>query len=178
MGTGEAALLNAARRGDGEAFGRLIKPHIDSAYRMAWRMVGDPSEAEDVVQEALYKAWRALPTFRGEAKFATWLYRIVWRECANRQQARRPLPLEGEPADGTDAHNPLQRLQRREMQAEVERALQQLSLPYRTVLTLFYLEDLPLREIADVLDLPLGTVKTHLHRARKALRKLLSLSAV
>lgn len=174
MGVEEAALLRAARNGDDDAFGTLIQPCLDPSYRLALRIVDDPTEAEDAVQDALYKAWRALPGFRGDAKFSTWVYRIVWRECVDRTRRRESLLLEVDVVDANPTNDPEQRWEARETQTEVEHALRRLSVPYRTVLTLFYIEDLPMREIADILELPLGTIKTHLHRARNALRKVLS----
>lgn len=173
MGTGEAELLSAARQGDDEAFGRLVRPCLDRAYRLALRILHDAAEAEDAVQDALYNAWRALPRFRGEAKFSTWLYRIVWRQCVDRARRRRPLALEEGIVASDQSSDPATRFESVETRDEVEQALRRLSVPYRTVLTLFYMEDLPIKEIADIVGLPQGTVKTHLHRARKELRNLL-----
>lgn len=174
MAGGEAQLLRAARLGDDEAFGTLIRPCVEPSYRLALSMLADEGEAEDAVQEALYKAWRALPNFRGDAAFSTWVYRIVWTECVDRMRRRRrePVPMEdaGERGGGDD---PVRRVHRRERRDALARALQSLSPPYRTVLTLFYMEELPLKDIAHILDSPLGTVKTRLHRARRALRRAL-----
>lgn len=174
MEVGEAELLRAARGGDDQAFGRLIQTCLDPAYRLAVRILDDPTEAEDAVQDALYKAWRALPRFRADAKFSTWIYRIVWRVCVDYSRRKQSLLLDIDVVDTNTGNDPEERWEARETQSEVERALRRLSVPYRTVLTLFYIEDLPMREIADILELPLGTVKTHLHRARNALRKVLS----
>lgn len=191
----ETALVQAARAGDDEAFGRLIRPCVDPSFRLALRMLGDEREAEDAVQEALYKAWRSLPRFRGEAKFTTWLYRIVHRECVDRSRQRRrdPVPIASVPETGVtggaegdgargrgaggsgDAYiDPAVQVLRSEQRQIVEDALLRLSEPYRVVLTLFYIEDWSLKDIADVLQWPLGTVKTRLHRARYALRRALS----
>lgn len=99
----EAKLLHRAKEGDGQAFAGLVEPCLDQAYRLALRLAGDPGEAEDALQEALYKAWRALPRFRGDARFATWLYRIVYRVAVDQDQERavsegprrEPLSLAG-----------------------------------------------------------------------------------
>lgn len=173
MEAGEAALLRAARRGDDNAFGRLIQPCLDPAFRMAVRILDNSADAEDAVQEALYKAWRGLEKFRGDAKFSTWLYRIVWRECVDRTRRKQLVPLDAEIVDTDVRADPVTQWETAETRGEVEQALRRLSVPYRTVLTLFYIEDLPIRDIADILELPVGTVKTHLHRARNALRKAL-----
>lgn len=170
----EAELLRRAQEGDDGAFARLAKPCLDPAYRLALRLLGDPQEAEDAVQDALYKAWRALPHFRGEAKFSTWLYRIVWRVSTDRLRRPASLPLDAELKDVSEDYDPESQWEGIEAQREVERALSRLSAPYRAVLTLYYVEDLPVREIAAILQLPVGTVKTHLHRARQALKRALA----
>lgn len=177
MDTGEVELLAAAQRGDDEAFGKLVRPFIDPAYRLALRMLNDAAEAEDAVQDALYNAWRALPRFRGEAKFSTWLYRIVWRQCADRSRRVKPLALDEDMVQIDQRHDPAGRFETAETRSEIEQALRRLSMPYRTVLTLFYIEDLPIKEIAEIVGLRVGTVKTHLHRARKELRKQLQPAA-
>lgn len=187
MDTDEAQWLKAARHGDDDAFGRLIRPYLDPAYRLAVRILEHPTEAEDALQDALLRAWRALPRFRERSKFSTWFYRIVWNVCIDRTRRKEALLLEVVPTDvgpsstpslgqteSQIAEQPERHLEVRESQRELEKALRLLSVPYRTVLTLHYIEDLPIRDIAQILDLPLGTVKTHLHRARRALRDVLS----
>ena len=173
MVLGEAELLRRAREGDEQAFGRLVEACLDQSYGLALRITGHTAEAEDALQDALYKAWRALPGFRGDSKFSTWLYRIVWRVCVDRMQKGETLPLDVDLEDPRDEYDPQKRWEDVETRREVERALMQLPVAYRTVLTLFYIEDLPVREIAEILELPIGTVKTHLHRARRALQKVL-----
>lgn len=171
MNVSEAELLRRAKNGDDQAFGRLVEGCLDQAYRLALRIVGQ-AEAEDALQDALYKAWRALPGFRAEAKFSTWLYRIVWRTCVDRARQGQTLPLDTDVLAATESLDPEKRWEEAEARREVEEALMQLPLAYRTVLTLFYIEDLPVREIAQILDMPVGTVKTHLHRARAAMRQI------
>lgn len=173
MGIGEAELLAAARQGNDEAFAQLVRPCIDPAYRLALRILNDAAEAEDAVQDALYNAWRSLPRFRGEAKFSTWLYRIVWRQCVDRTRRKQPPALEEDIVQSDQRHDPAIHFEATETRDEVEQALRRLSVPYRTVLTLFYIEDLSIKDIADIVGMPVATVKTHLHRARKELRKLL-----
>lgn len=170
----EAELLRRAKHGDDQAFGRLVEPSIDPAYRLALRILGDVHDAEDALQDALYKAWKALPRFRGEAKFSTWLYRIVWRTCVDRTRRRDPAPTEVGSVSAPQEFDPEARFEEAEERRTIEAALRRLPLPYQAVITLFYLEDLPLKEVAAILDLPVGTVKTHLHRARRALRTALA----
>ena len=174
MGTEEAQLVRSARAGDDQAFGRLVEPYLDPLYRTALRIMRGRPEAEDAVQEALYRAWRALPSFRGDAKFYTWLYRILWRVCADLASGRETLPLEVDAEDGTADRDPERRLEAAESRSEIEEALRKLPAHYRAALTLYYVEDLPVCDIAEILGLPAGTVKTHLHRARKALRESVS----
>lgn len=170
MGKDEAELLRSAQNGDDQAFGRLVEPYLDPSYRMASRILSGRPEAEDAVQEALYRAWRALPAFRQEAKFSTWLYRIVWRVCVDMLRKRESLPLDPDVIDRSADQDPARQLEAVESRSEVEEALRALSVPYRTALTLYYIEDLPVREIAEILGISVGTVKTHLHRARQALK--------
>lgn len=176
----EAKLLHRAKEGDGQAFAGLVEPCLDQAYRLALRLAGDPGEAEDALQEALYKAWRALPRFRGDARFATWLYRIVYRVAVDRARKAKPLPVDdARLLDAAGSHDPAaaawydpeSRWEGVEAQRELEAALQKLPPSYRAALTLYYVEGLTVRDIAGVLDVPVGTVKTHLHRARKALKR-------
>lgn len=166
----EEEALTAARQGDPQAFGRLVGPLLDPAYRLALRTLGHREEAEDAVQTALYKSWRALPRFRGEAQFSTWFYRILWRECTDRLRRPAPLPTDQEIARADEAHDPERRWEDVERRHLVARVLKRLPLPYRTALTLFYLEELSVKEIAEILKLPVGTVKTHLYRGRSAFR--------
>lgn len=170
----EVELLRRAKEGDDQAFASLVRPCVDRAYRLALGIVADAAEAEDALQEALYKAWRALPQFRHDAAFSTWLYQIVRRASLDRTRRGPSLPLDVELEDTAAGHDPERRWEEVEARREVYAALGRLPVPYRTVLTLFYIEDLPIREIADILELPVGTVKTHLHRARRALRRVLS----
>lgn len=166
----EAETLAAARQGDPQAFGRLVQPLLDQAYRLALRALGHRQEAEDAVQTALYKSWQALPRFRGDARFSTWFYRILWRECSDRLRRPPPRPVDPETARGDGAHDPERRWEDVEQRHLVAQVLERLPPPYRTALTLFYLEEFSVKEMAEILHLPVGTVKTHLYRARAAFK--------
>ncbi|SRR5690606_13391608 len=170
----EAELVRRAKEGDDQAFASLVRPHVDRAYRLALSIIADPAEAEDALQDALYKAWRALPQFRHEAAFSTWLWQIVRRTSLDRIRRAPALAFDETLHDHDPAGDPAWRWEQAERRHEVFAALNRLPIAYRTVLTLFYVEELPIREIAEVLELPVGTVKTQLHRARKALRRALS----
>lgn len=168
----EAEWIERARARDSEAFRHLVDAHRHVAYGVALRILGRPEEAEEAAQEAFVRAWNALPNFRGDAKFSTWLYRIVTRRAFDRLQALRkrrgreapveaaealPGGVEPDPAAGQRA-----------------RLLEQLvgALPdaQRAVVTLFYFEERSVNEVAETLGMPANTVKTHLSRARAALR--------
>ncbi|NIN65309.1 MAG: sigma-70 family RNA polymerase sigma factor [Anaerolineae bacterium] len=165
MSDNEAQLVVKAQRGDEDAFEQLVRAHQRYVFNLAYRVLGDYREAEDVAQETFVRAWRGLPSFRAESRFTTWLYRIARNVCLNRlprlQAELTQTELLGEtPADVFNA---------KERRAFVHAELARLPEKYRLVLTLRYLQDLSYAEIADVLNLPLGTVKTHLHRGREAL---------
>lgn len=174
MGAEEAKLLRSAQSGDDHAFGRLVEPYLDPLYRLASRILNGRPEAEDAVQEALYRAWRALPTFRQDAKFSTWLYRITWRVCVDMLNKHETLPLDLDVKDRSRERDPERRLESIENKSVIEEALKDLSVHYRTALTLFYIEDLSVREIGEILGIPVATVKTHLHRARQAMKARLA----
>jgi RNA polymerase sigma-70 factor (ECF subfamily) len=171
----ERALVARAREGDEEAFRGLVERHKDRAYGLALRLLRSESDAEEVAQDAFVRAWRALGDFREEAAFGTWLYRIVWRRAIDRAAVLRsrrereaPLAEVGtstvetavadDPARGTTA-------------ARWARLTEGLSAVQQAVVTLYYYQDLPVRDVARALDLPENTVKTHLSRARSALRE-------
>src|SRR5690606_34824420 len=132
----------------------------------------DAAEAEDAVQDALYSAWRGLARFRGGAKFSTWLYRIVWRQCVDRLRRPQPAALTEQAADVSFDNDPATRVETLEAESRVERALRLRPAEYRTVLTQVSSADPPNKDVARTTGLPLGPVKTHLHRARKVLRNL------
>jgi RNA polymerase sigma-70 factor (ECF subfamily) len=182
-----AALVQRARAGDAAAFEQLVQPHIPRMYNYIARMTGDPAEAEDLTQDAILRAHRAMGSFRGGATFQTWLYRIATNICVDalRRQRRRggrisslddPLAAdEGqitrEVADRTA--DPQELAQVEELRQEVIRAISQLSTKLRSVVILFDLHGLTYEEIARTLNLPLGTVKSRLFNARARLRELL-----
>jgi RNA polymerase sigma-70 factor (ECF subfamily) len=169
----EAGIVDRARKGDQEAFRVLVDLHRDHAYGLALQITRSPDEAEDAAQEAFVRAWLALPGFRGEASFGTWLHRIVARRALDHALARKtrsareteveaaeelPCPTGSEGRDFVLARR-------------LERLMECLSARQRAVVALFYREDRPVEEIASVLAMPENTVKTHLRRARAALRE-------
>jgi len=172
----DAELLARTRRGDEVAFEQLVLRHQRYAFNLAYRVLGDYAEAEDVTQEAFVRVWRGLSGFRGQARFTTWLYRIVHNLCLNRLPGLRRELLQTEPLEEVLADSdpsPAELFDAQERLAFLHAQLDRLPGKYRLVLTLRYLQHLSYDEIAAALDVPMGTVKTHIHRARQLLRERL-----
>ena len=168
----EAQLLERARAGHEDAFRILVERHRDRAYGLALRITRSPADAEDAAQEAFVRAWLALPRFRGDASFGTWLHRIVARRALDRSMAARrrearETGLEAAERVADTAGDERDLLLARRL----ERLMDRLSAPQRAVVALFYQEDQSVEHIASALDMPESTVKTHLSRARAALRE-------
>lgn len=174
-----AELIAHCQQGDTLAFARLVGETQTSVYNLAYSVLHDREEAQDMTQEVYLKVWRALPSFRGESRFSSWLYRITVNACLNRRrQLRKDLvvvdredSIEGLVAYGGD---PLKEALTKERNEWVWAAVDRLAEKYRLVITLFYQEQLSYQEIAEMLSLPLGTIKAHLNRAREALVKSLN----
>lgn len=173
-------LARAAAKGDIDAFETLLGLYQNKVYGLALRMCGSEEDAWDVAQEAFLAAWRALPGFRGESGFSTWLYRLTANaaiDCLRREKKRRgELSIEGGelPLSLPDAGpGPQEAAEGGELRAAVGAALARLTDQHRTVLILRELQELSYEEIAGALGLDLGTVKSRISRARKALRKIL-----
>lgn len=177
----DAATLAAAQRGDRSAVARLLRPETDRVFAVCLRMVGRPELARDLAQEALVKIIRALPSFDGRSQFGTWTTRIAMNTCltwlrdeGRRAELRREAAQAGDigpsPAD-TGEHDPVSRVQLSERYAGVIAALGRLSVEHRTILVLRDIRGLEYDQIADILGLTSGTVKSRLFRARKALRQ-------
>ena len=173
----EARRVELARQGDENAFAALIRAHQDQLYRVALRMLGNSQDAQDAVQEAFLQAWQHLPGFRGDARFSTWVTRILINRCHNLQRARRPadpLPDEGAspaalpsmPAADTVAVE----TQRRDA---VRRALLTLPLDQRAPLVLTTFAGYTFAETGRILGVTEGAARVRAHRARRALATLL-----
>jgi RNA polymerase sigma-70 factor (ECF subfamily) len=173
---GEAILLARSRAGDKEAFGMLAQRYCSFAVGVAYRMTGNSQLAEDLAQEAFIKAWRKLPQFRGDCSFRVWLGRIVTNttlDYLRRQNPEQPLDETLLPA-GPAEDAPLRHLEREEMRQLVRQAVLSLPAQCRVALILREYEGLSYREIAETLDIPMGTVMSRLHYARQLLRERLA----
>ena len=186
MDNDDAALIERCRAGDVAAFEPLVEKYRQRVWRLAYNLLRDREEAWDVAQEAFIRAYQALGSFRGQSAFYTWLYRIVMNVAADRARARgargrafgtervpeedwdRVLPDEGEGSEAPDA-----KAARLEQRAKILKALETLPEHHRKIVMLSDLEGLSYREIADTLEIPMGTVMSRLHNARKRLRDAL-----
>ncbi len=175
----EQEFVRRAQSGDAEAFAWLVNEHQLFIYNLALRALGDVHEAEDAAQDAFVRAWLALPNFRGQAQFRTWLYRIVTNVCFNRlPQLRRQLAALGDDQAGETPDDsladPATGLEADERRAFLHRQIDALPQSYKILITLRYQQELSYEEIAGVLSLPLGTVKIGLFRAKAKLREALA----
>lgn len=171
----EASLIARSQRGDLEAFARLVAAHEDRVYHAAYRITGNADDARDAAQEAFLKAFRALPRYRHESAFSTWLHRISVNaalDLVRRRPQVPPVPLE-DVALPAPAGNPEPEAERSELQRQVHQALGRLAVDHRVIIVLRDLQGLAYEEIAEVLRIPVGTVRSRLSRARDALRVLL-----
>lgn len=171
----DPALLERCQRHDAEAFAQLMTEQQDYVYTLARRLLRDPEEAADLTQDIFLNVWNGLPFFRQESRFRTWLYRIVVNHCLNRlrrvrRESRTVRLDEGLAGRLPDMQNdPHTEVWRQERQAFIWKQVERLPERYRLVLNLFYQQEMSCAEIADLLGVPVATVKTHLYRAREAL---------
>jgi RNA polymerase sigma-70 factor (ECF subfamily) len=180
---GEADDLDRARRGDRDAFGRLVRRHQRRMYAAALHILGNHSDADDATQEALVRAYRGLATFDGRADVFTWLYRIAVNTALNAlRSGKRGAALSqrsgaeaahvgGRPeALGQGAATPAEQAQQTGEVARVLEAVAQLSPALRVTIVLATIEELPHKQIAEILDVPEGTVAWRVNEARRLLR--------
>ncbi len=177
----DAELVARVQKGDKRAFDLLVIKYQRKIMRLLSRMIRDPAEIEDVAQEAFIKAYRALPQFRGDSAFYTWLYRIAVNTARNWQaaQARRPSsPDTVQTEDGetfsqidnlSDISTPESQLASRQIVETVNAAIQALPEELRTAIVLREIEGMSYEDIAQAMDCPIGTVRSRIFRAREAI---------
>jgi len=176
----EADLIKRAKSGDTDTFEVLVIENQNFVYNLALRTLGNVVEAEDVAQDAFVRAWLALPKFRRQAKFRTWLYRIVVNLCYNRfPRLRRELVLlvDEDIADMPDVAKESDivfGIEINERRSFLHRQIDDLPDHYRMLISLRYQDELSYNEIATITNLPIGTVKTGLFRAKERLRKAMT----
>lgn len=178
----EQGWIDAARNGDQDAFESLVHLYEKRVFALTARMCRNPEDAAEAAQEAFLSAWQGLPFFRGESSFSTWLYRLASNACVDllRREGRRRAAagpslndeeLDLEVAD--NAPTPEEAAENRELREQIEAGLKALSPEHRQVLILRELHQLRYDEIAQALDLDVGTVKSRINRGRKQLRNFL-----
>jgi len=171
-------------KGDQNAYEEIIEIYKDKVYQLSYRMLGNRHEAEDIAQEAFIRAYVNIHRYNINLKFSTWLYRIATNLCIDRIRKKKPdyyLDAEIAGTEGLTMYSqipdkkpsPDEDVESLELQDTIQREISKLPDKYRSVIVLKYIEELSLNEISEILDLPLGTVKTRIHRGREALRKQL-----
>lgn len=174
----DASLVAATLAGRTEAFGTLVERYDRSVYNLCLRTLRDTEEAKDVTQEAFFKAFRGLRTFKAGSKFSTWIFSVAYHACCDRLNRRKRF-ADAELTERADAGpGPEAAVQRAEEARVLRAAIDALPEKYRAVITLYHLQGHQYDEMARVLNLPMGTVKTHLFRAKEQLRRTLAARGV
>lgn len=176
-------LVSQVKSGNQEAFEGLVEIYKDKIYRLCYRMVGDRHEAEDLAQEAFIRAYINIQKYSGSYKFSTWLYRIATNLCIDKLRKKKPdysMDAEMPGTEGATLYHqvagtdplPEEEIEEKEKSDHLQQEIMKLPEKYRTAILLKYIEDLSLEEISSVMDLPVPTVKTRIHRGREALKKV------
>jgi RNA polymerase sigma-70 factor (ECF subfamily) len=181
----ETRLAKLARNGDRVAFAELVELYKDKIFHLAYRMLNNRHEAEDAVQETFLRVYTNLHRYDETQKFSTWIFRIGTNLCIDRLRKRKnmtySLDAEMPDCEGNDYYamlpghedTPEKQVIVSETQQQIRDAIETLPVKYKSVVILRYLHDMSLQEIGDVLDMPVTTVKTRVHRGREFLRKKL-----
>lgn len=179
--TDDRQLIAETLAGRTAAYGELVRKYQDRVFSLAARILGNQEDAADAAQEAFLHAYQALPAFKGDSEFFTWLYRIAFNAAVSQKRKRRPVgSLEfggeggaAEPADPSSLEPPTPAVELAEESAKLTAALARLSPDHRAVLVLKDIDGLMYEQIAEVVGVPVGTVRSRIHRARLELRALL-----
>lgn len=181
----DKVLIERARSGDRDAMDSLIRKHEKRAYQYAYRLTSNPDEASDVVADAFVRVYGALKNFKGQSAFTTWLYRILtncFLDSRKREKSRPSVSLEAtlitpegemERQIEDEGNTPHDLSMRNERERRMQEAVDQLPEYQRAMIVMYHVEALSYEDIAEALDLPIGTVKSRLNRARLSLRELL-----
>jgi RNA polymerase sigma-70 factor, ECF subfamily len=172
----EQQLVERCRRGEEGAFQELVEADKTLVFSLIARSVLDRSRAEDLAQDVFLRVYRGLPYFRGESRLSTWIYRIVANVCLQ-EQGKRPaaqrLPDESDPTHASTIGTSDRRFSDLELKDRLDKAIARLPPNYRLLIAAHYLDGVRYEDLAEALQLPLGTVKTQLYRAKQQLRRLL-----
>ncbi|WP_073202970.1 RNA polymerase sigma factor SigW [Gracilibacillus kekensis] len=176
--------IKLVKKGDQSAFEDIVSFYQNKVFAICYRMIGNRHEAEDIAQEAFIRAYINIQSFDENRKFSTWLYRIATNLTIDKIRKKKPdyyLDAEIKGADGlnmyaqlpADQALPEEEVESLEMQSYIQQEIMQLPEKYRTIIALRFINELSLKEISEILEIPVGTVKTRVHRGREALRKRL-----
>lgn len=175
-------LVERSKKGDREAFEHLVRLYENKVYTIAYRLMGNYADASDLAQDAFIKIYQALPNFRGDSSFSTWIYHITVNVCRDELRKRQRRPTVSLDDNSSENNNntyeirsndpgPEEMLDRSETQAMIQSCLNTLSDDYREIIVMREIQELAYEEIAEILGCSLGTVKSRLSRARQALKE-------
>ena len=172
----DAECVRLLQQGNTEIFATLVERHQKTIFNLLYRMLGDYDDAAEVSQEAFLSAYRSIKSFRGDASFSTWLYRIAVNHANTRRKSaalwqQRAVWMESMEPAGDGGPDPADALEQTEMRERVQAALNSLESDDATIILLRDLQDVPYEVVADMLNIPIGTVKSRLFRARRQLRR-------
>ena len=182
MSSDDLRLINKCREGDTAAFGELVSRYQDRLFNTVLRLVSNAEDARDVVQEAFMHAYQSLHTFKGDSLFFTWLYRIAMNTAISMKRKQRPtarIQTGGDekntidPLDPAETNRPGHAIEMAEDERMVHEALAKLSAEHRAVLVMKDMDGMKYEDMADVLEVPIGTIRSRLHRARLEMKDLL-----
>jgi len=178
-GIADAECVRRVQQGDTDSFEVLVRRHQKAIFNLVYRLLGNYDEAAEVAQEVFLSAFKSIHQFRGEANFSTWLYRIGLNHASTRRKSlnsaqQRHIPLDGTEVIADGAVDPAKNVEHKEIQQRVQQALNSLDPEDARIVLLRDLQDIPYEDVAEMLDIPVGTVKSRLHRARQALKTSLA----
>ena len=175
-GESDAELVVEAREGSEKAFRKLVERYHPMAYAVVRGILGDRSDVEDVAQDVFIKVFRGLPGFRGDSKLSTWIYTVARNEAFNAARKSNPAntAIDDIVIESPDHLRPDALYRQKVRQKEVERGLSQLESDYRLALELRYMGEKSYAEISELMEIPIGTVKTYIHRAKIELKRVMT----
>lgn len=174
--TDDATLVSLVRRGNAVAFRQLVQLHEQLVFHMVHRIVNQPEDCEDICQEVFMRVFQKIHLFNFQSKLSTWIATIAYRTALNyvrKEDKHQAAPLEDAIPVPSLERSALEMLEKKGTYQLVHEQIAELPVHYRTVLTLYHLEEMSLQEIQEVTEMPLGTVKNYLFRARKLLKERL-----
>ena len=174
-GIGDAECVKRVQRGDTDSFEILVRRYQRTIFNLVYRLLGDYDEAAEAAQEVLLSAYKSIGQFRGDANFSTWLYWIALNHASTRRTSlnnarQRYVVFDDTEVIADGVMDPARSFEHKEIQQQVQQALNRLDPADARIILLRDLQDVPYEDVAEMLDIPVGTVKSRLHRARQALK--------